>query len=164
MKKKFNIGDIFCIPLFMPKDDWKLSKKLKSEDYDKDFAFGRIIEFSSDITIEIFNKIGPATTSADEIVNSGVLISPIKIFGDGIIKKRWNIIGATQNYDKYRDSNYEQLKMVYGVPGDFRVRKLSTKEEFPISRDEMELHKIPYATVWYPINLENMIIELSKQI
>jgi len=37
-------GDIFCIPLFMPKDDWKLKVKLSDKDLDKDFAFGRVIE------------------------------------------------------------------------------------------------------------------------
>lgn len=156
---KLKAGNLFCIPLFMPKDDWKLLNKLNRDDYDKDFAFGRIIEFSSDITIEIFNKIGPATTNIDEIVNSGVWRSPIKIFSDGIIKKRWNIIGTTKNYDKYKDSNYEQLKMVYGVPGEFRVRQMATGEEHPISREEMELLNIPYATVWYPINLECEIIQ-----
>lgn len=156
---KLKAGNLFCIPLFMPKDDWKLLNKLNRDDYDKAFAFGRIIEFSSDITIEIFNKIGPATTNIDEIVNSGVRSSPIKIFSDGIIKKRWNIIGTTKNYDKYKDSNYEQLKMVYGVPGEFRVRQMATGEEHPISREEMELLNIPYATVWYPINLECEIIQ-----
>ena len=40
-------GDIFCIPLFMPKDDWKLKAKLSDKDLDKDFAFGRVIETSS---------------------------------------------------------------------------------------------------------------------
>ena len=78
---KLKAGDIFCIPLFMPKDDWKLLNKLKKEDYDKDFAFGRIIEFTSDITIEIFNRIGPATLSIDEIICSGVLVAPIKTQG-----------------------------------------------------------------------------------
>lgn len=160
---KLKVGDIFCIPLFMPKDDWKLLNKLKKEDYDKDFAFGRIIEFTSDITIEIFNRIGPATLSIDEIIGSGVLVAPIKIFGDAIIKKRWNVIGATESYDRFRDSNYNQLKMVYGVPGEFRVRQLASGEERLISREEMELLNIPYATVWYPINLENRIIKLITE-
>lgn len=43
MKKiLLNSGEIFCIPLFMPKDDWKLKIKLSNEDLDKDFAFGRL--------------------------------------------------------------------------------------------------------------------------
>lgn len=38
--------------------------------------------------------------------------------------------------------------------------KIVTKTETPILRLEMEKEKIPYATVWFPINLENRIIEL----
>jgi hypothetical protein len=34
-------GEIFCIPLFMSKDDWKLKMKLSNEDLNKEFAFGR---------------------------------------------------------------------------------------------------------------------------
>lgn len=57
-----NAGEIFCIPLFMPKDDWKLKTKLSDEDLDKDFAFGRVIETSSSVLVEIFKKIGSAKT------------------------------------------------------------------------------------------------------
>ena len=43
-----NAGEIFCIPLFMPKDDWKLKTKLSDEDLDKDlnefFGFSRDIQ------------------------------------------------------------------------------------------------------------------------
>lgn len=49
-----NAGDIFCIPLFMPKDDWKLKIKLSDKDLDKKFAFGRVIETSSSVLVEIF--------------------------------------------------------------------------------------------------------------
>ena len=65
-------GEIFCIPLFMPKDDWNLKKKLFDEDLDKEFAFGRVIETSSSVLVEIFKKIGSANTSISEIVNSGI--------------------------------------------------------------------------------------------
>lgn len=161
--KKLQSGEIFCIPLFLPKDDWDLRIKLSQDDFDKEFAFGRIIEISSSVTIEIFNMVGPADTDLEEIIKSGVMISPVKIFADGILKGRWKILGTSPDYDKYRDSNYENLRMVYGVPGQFRVRNLLTKTETPISRTEMEKEKIPYATVWFPINLENRIIELLKQ-
>lgn len=46
-------GEIFCIPLFMPKDDWDLQMKLSDEDLDKEFAFGRVIETSSSVLVEI---------------------------------------------------------------------------------------------------------------
>ena len=49
-----NAGDIFCIHLFMPKDDWKLKIKLSDKDLDKKFAFGRVIETSSSVLVEIF--------------------------------------------------------------------------------------------------------------
>lgn len=97
-------GEIFCIPLFMPKDDWNL-KKFSDEDLDKEFAFGRVIETSSSVLVEIFKKIGSAKTSINEIVNSGILFSPVKIFWDGVIRKRWRIISKTENYDKYKHSN-----------------------------------------------------------
>ncbi len=39
------------------------------------------------VLVEIFKKIGSAKTSIDEIVNSGILFSPLKIFWDGVVKK-----------------------------------------------------------------------------
>lgn len=119
-------GAIFCIPLFMPKDDWKLKAKLSDNDLDKDFAFGRVIETSSSVLVEIFKKIGSAQTSISEIENSGVLFAPLQIFWDGIIKKRWRIVGKTDCYDKYKHSNDESLKMIFGVDGDFRLRNFAS--------------------------------------
>lgn len=119
-------GAIFCIPLFMPKDDWKLKAKLSDNDLDKDFAFGRVIETSSSVLVEIFKKIGSAQTNISEIENSGVLFAPLQIFCDGIIKKRWHIIGKTDCYDKYKHSNDESLKMIFGVDGDFRLRNFAS--------------------------------------
>ena len=62
-------GAIFCIPLFMPKDDWKLKVKLSDNDLDKDLAFGRVIETSFSVLVEMFKKIGSAQTSISEIEN-----------------------------------------------------------------------------------------------
>lgn len=149
-------GEIFCIPLFMPKDDWKLKIKLTDKDLDKDFAFGRVIETSSSVTVEIFKKIGPANTEINQILESGTMFSPIKIFWDGILKKRWRLIGKTKDYDKFKDSNYSNLKMAFGVDGSFRLRDLSTQEELPINREELE--KYEFAVVWFPIDLETRIL------
>lgn len=163
MKKIFvNSGEIFCIPLFMPKDDWKLKIKLSNEDLDKDFAFGRVIETSSSVLVEIFKKIGSAKTDLNEITNSGIMFSPIQIFWDGIVKQRWRIIGKTENYDKSKDSNYNNLKMVFGIGEDFRLRDFSTKKETPISREEFNLKGYEFSTVWFPINLENGILNNIK--
>jgi len=41
---KVEHGVIFCIPLFMDRNDWKLKTKLSDNDLDKKFAFGRVIE------------------------------------------------------------------------------------------------------------------------
>lgn len=159
-RKDFTPGNIFCIPLSIPKDDCEPSAKISVPSSDKIFAFGRIIETTSDITIEVFNKIGPISTPIEEIIQSGIMISPVKAFGDGIQNKRWKIISRNPDYDKYRDSNYANLEMVYGIPDEFRLRRLSTKEEIPISREEMLQRNIPYATVWHPIQFERRILEL----
>ena len=150
-------GEIFCIPLFMPKDDWDLKMKLSDEDLDKEFAFGRVIETSSSVLVEIFKKIGSAKTSIDEIVNSGILFSPLLIFWDGVVKKRWRIIGKTENYDKYKHSNYDNLKMIFGVGEDFRLRHFSTKKETPITREESNGYQ--FSIVWFPIDLEKRILK-----
>lgn len=162
--KKISVdsGEIFCIPLFMPKDDWKLKTKLSDEDLGKDFAFGRVIETSSSVLVEIFKKIGSAKTSINEIEKSEILFSPLQIFWDGIVKKRWRIIGKTEDYDKYKHSNYENLKMVFGVDGDFRLRDFSTQKEIPITRDEFNLKGYEFSTVWFPIDLENRILKTIK--
>lgn len=150
-------GEIFCIPLFMPKDDWKLKSKLSDADLDKDFAFGRVIDTSSSVLIEVFNKISSAKTDINEIINSGIMFSPVQIFWDAIIKKRWRIISQTENYDKYKDSNFNTLKMAFGLDGDFRLRHLDSAIETSITRDD--LSKYEYATVWFPIDFENRILK-----
>lgn len=152
-------GEVFGIPLFMPKDDWKLKFKLTNEDLNKEFVFGRVIHTTSTVMVEIFNKVGNAYTELNEIVSSGIMYSPLLIFWDGIIRKRWIRIGCTENYDKYKDSNYANLKMVFGVPGDFRLREFATAKETPITREEMERNHYAYSTVWFPIHIENRIIE-----
>ncbi len=152
-----NAGDIFCIPLFMPKDDWKLKIKLSDKDLDKKFAFGRVIETSSSVLVEIFKKMGSAKTSIHEIENSGVLFSPLQFFWDGIIKRRWRIIGKTENYDKYKHSNYRNLKMIFGTDDNFRLRDFNTQEEVSITRENFKQYE--FSIVWFPIDLENRILK-----
>ncbi|WP_273414162.1 Imm26 family immunity protein [Prevotella aurantiaca] len=156
-----NAGEIFCIPLFMPKDDWNLKTKLLDKDLDKNFAFGRVIETSSSILVEIFNKIGSANTNIHEIESSGIMFSPLQIFWDGVIRKRWRVIGKTENYDKYIHSKYQNLKMVFGIDGDFRLRNFDTQEELHITREEFKQYE--FSTVWFPIDLENRILQHNKK-
>ena len=151
-------GEIFCIPLFMPKDDWKLKTKLLDKDLDNDFAFGRVIETGSSVLVEIFKKIGSAKMAINEIVSSGIMFSPVLIWWDGVYKKRWKIIGQTKNYDKNKDSSYGNLKMAFGTgDDDFRLRDLGTRKEKPISRKE--LAKYEFSVVWFPIDIENRILK-----
>lgn len=150
-------GEIFCIPLFMAKDDWSLKIKLCEEDLNKDFVFGRVIETSSSVLVEIFNKVGAAYMNMEDVIKSGVMFSPIQIFWDGVVKKRWKIIGKTENYNKIIDSNYNDLKMVFGIGEEFRVKDFGTQKDSFIQR--IEIAKYEFSTVWFPIDLENRIIQ-----
>lgn len=152
-------GEVFGIPLFMPKDDWKYRSKLTREDLNKDFVFGRVIRVTSDVLVEIFNMVGNAHTELNDIISSGVMFSPLLIFWDGVVKGRWIRLGQTENYDKYKDSNFANLKMVFGPPEDFRLKEFSTGKETPITREEIERNQYSCSVVWGPIRLENKIIE-----
>jgi expressed protein len=98
----------------MDRTDWKLKQKLQDADTNKLFAFGRVIETSSSVLIEVFRKMGPADTSLLEIEKSGILFSPVQVFWDAVIKGRWRIIGSTTAYDKNTHSQYQDLKMAFG--------------------------------------------------
>lgn len=150
-------GVIFCIPLFMPKDDWKLKIKLTEEDLNREFVFGRVIESSSSILVEIFNKVGSAYTDIDDIIKSGVMFSPILIFWIGVAQKRWKVIGQTENYNKIIDSNYNNLKMVFGIGEEYRLKDFETQKETFIQRTEISKYEL--SIVWFPIDLENRIIQ-----
>ena len=62
----------------MPKDDWDLKMKLSDEDLDKEFAFGRVIETSSSVLVEIFKKIVLLKTSINENRKLGYFVFPSK--------------------------------------------------------------------------------------
>lgn len=89
------------------------------------------------------------------------MFSPLQIFWDGVIRKRWRVIGKTENYDKYIHSKYQNLKMVFGIDGDFRLRNFDTQEELHITREEFKQYE--FSTVWFPIDLENRILQHNKK-
>lgn len=161
MKKKVEEGSIFGIPLFMFKDDWDLKLKLEDKDNDKVFAFGRVIkdEGGSGVLVEIFNKTGSLNTEINEIVNSSLLFKPLYIFWIGVMKKRWKIIGKTENYDKYKDSNFSDINIIFGIDDNVRVFNYGTNEEIKITEEQEESLDCEYAVTWFPIDLENRIIE-----
>ena len=164
MKKKINEGDIFCIPLFMPKDDWDLKLNLEEKDYDKTFAFGRVIEDGggSGILVEIFNITGNIYTQTADIINSPLLFKPLYIFWIGIMKKRWKIIAQTPNYNKQRDSNFSDIRIIFGIDDNVRVLNYGTNEETKITEKEEESLDYEYAVTWFPIDLEERIIEKNE--
>lgn len=163
-KRKVEEGIVFCIPLFMPKDDWDLKIKLDEKDNNKTFVFGRVIEDGrgSGILVEIFNKTGDINTKIDEIIESPLLFKPLYIFWKGISKKRWKTIGQTPNYDKFEDSNYASIRIVFGFGDDMRIHNYGTKEETKVKREEALNYE--FAQTWFPIDLENRIIEKINSI
>ena len=141
----------------MPKDDWSLKVKLNEEDLNREFVFGRVIETSSSVLVEIFNKVGSAYTGIEDIIKSGVMLSPLQIFWDGVWKKRWKVIGQTESYNKIIDSDYNNLKMVFGIGEEFRLKDFGTNKETSIQRAEISEYE--FSVVWFPIDLENRIIQ-----
>lgn len=108
--KSVRPGTFFCIPLFLDRTDWKLKQKLEDADMNKLFAFGRVIETSSSVLIEVFRKIGPANTDLLEVERSGVLFSPVQVFWDAVVKGRWRIIGVQLSMTKILIQNIKILR------------------------------------------------------
>lgn len=73
------------------------------------------------------------------------------------------MLGRTENYNPYVHSNYENLYMALGTVGDFRLRHLATETEIPITRQEIEKKGYHFAVVWYPIDLENKILDFLEK-
>lgn len=87
------------------------------------------------------------------------MFSPLQLFWIGITKKRWRVIGRTEHYDPYEHSNYDNLYIALGPAGDFRLRHLATETETPITREDIIAKGYHFAMNWYPIDLENRILE-----
>ena len=119
MEKEKKEGSIFFIPLFLPtdlqdsrKNYWRY-KFQKTETY----AFGRLIEIglSAGDLVEIFNYIGNIPDDKEIIVESGLLMKPIHVCL-GFAKKRWQFIFEDENYDKNKDSDYQNIAFLLGTP------------------------------------------------
>jgi hypothetical protein len=165
MKSKYiNGGEIFCIPLFWTniKYDPKNKLKLKKEDENKEFAFGRAIsdEKGCGILVEIFKIIGSININYEKIIHSGRLFGPIFIFWAGIKEKRWKVIHQTPNYDKYKDSNYGSIEIIFGSYDNLYLENISTHERKKIKEDEIS--KYEQSIVWHPIQLEKRIVSIIK--
>jgi len=132
-------GNIFFIPLFLPDDIKTTFKSFSRKKFDPNekYAFGRLIDdvgHGGDHLIEIFKYTGPIPDNKEVIVNSGSLFDPIHVVGP-FEKKRWRFIFEDPNYDKYKDSDYENIAFLLGGydspelwKGGEKIGKISIEE------------------------------------
>ena len=149
-------GNIFFIPLFLPtdiKDNIKNYGKYKfpqSETY----AFGRLIEIdqSGGDLVEIFNYIGNIPDEKETIVKSGLLMKPVHI-SLGFSKKRWRFVFEDENYDKNRNSDYQNISFLLGTPENPQLWQGGKKSEI----SDFDTQKYSQWIVYPSTQLENLI-------
>lgn len=152
-------GEIFAIPLFMKYGtDMERFSKTYHQDNKGIYAFCRIIgeEMGNSYFIEVFSKIGDLGTSFEEIVNSLRLFDPIAITSLGILKKRWIQIYKQQDYDKYKDSKYCDIKLVIG--GSKNLQLWHNRSTAPISEEDAD--KYEQFIFWQASHIEKRIREI----
>lgn len=121
VKKEPNNGDIFAIPLFLPSyQKWRESfdefidyKKYKFHEEDM-YAFGRIIElYCKNVYImEIFRHVGKIPDNLENIQKSERMFKPL--IACGMFERgRWRVLFENPGYDKWRDSDYENISFLY---------------------------------------------------
>lgn len=121
IKKIPDNGDVFMIPLYLPScQEWRKTydefidyRKYKFSTDDV-YAFGRIIECHSKNCwlMEIFSYIGAVPDSPGIIVSSERLFLPV-VAGGSFDKGRWRIVFEDAGYDKWKDSDYENISFLY---------------------------------------------------
>ena len=111
-------GNIFLIPLFLPNDFKTALKNYSRNKFDpkENYAFGRLIDdtgIGGDCLVEIFKYVGEIPDNKEIIIKSGRLFNPIHAVG-GFEKKRWRFIFEDFNYDKYKNSDYDNITFLLG--------------------------------------------------
>jgi len=151
-------GSIFFIPLFLPKNIKDNNKSYYRYKFKKDelYAFGRLIddgEGSGDL-IEVFNYTGDIPDDMSIIVNSGLMFKPLHI--EGFRKKRYRFIFEDNNYNKNRDSNYQEIGFLLGG-----CLWKGGEQEDGLSEIEMKEYSKYYNSmrIYAPTQLEKKIIE-----
>lgn len=119
-KKELHPGDVFTIPLFLPAyQTWRkpiedmVDYKKYSFPPNDIYAFGRFIEHyvgNFDL-VEIFSYIGQIPESPEEIIDSGWLFDPVMVVGV-FYRQRWRVLFDTPEYDKWTDSNYDNISFL----------------------------------------------------
>jgi hypothetical protein len=161
-----NEGNIFFIPLFLPLDfknnlkNYYRFKFLPNELY----SFGRLIEMDSSggDLVEIFKYTGNLTVDKNTIINSGLLFEPLHI-SLAFSKNRWQFIFDGKNYDKYNDSNYENIMFLLGTPEAPQLWKGGTKNKINF----YDRNKYREWIVYTPTQIETKIkkkIEENKNV
>lgn len=155
------IGNVFCIPLFLPetiKDNRKNYSRIKFDSTDQ-YAFGRLIEIdkSAGDLVEIFTYTGPIPNSVDVILNSGRLLDPLRVTL-GFEKKRWRFMFLCQDFDAIRDANYNEIAFVMGDRDDPVLWKGGTKSSISVE----EAVKYNRWIIQPPTKVESMIREKIK--
>lgn len=123
IKKNPSDGDIFAIPLYLPSyhkwretyDEFIDYKKYKFNNDDV-YAFGRIIESYDNknaYIMEIFRYAGKIPDCPELIKKSGRMFKPV-IAGGMFYRGRWRILFEDSDYDKWQDSDYENISFLYG--------------------------------------------------
>lgn len=114
-KKRIDFGDIFAIPLFLPCSQMGDYIDYRKYQFRKDdiYAFGRLIDIDMGncSLIEVFGYVGKVPDTPEIIVNSGRLFKPV--FVVSVLKTgRWPLLFENSHYDKWVDSNYENISFV----------------------------------------------------
>lgn len=119
MKREMIAGDIFMIPLFLPSyQEWRNLDELMNywryQFHPEDvFAFGRLIELEAGNMnlVEIFSYVGRIPESPEVIVRSGQLFAPVMVVGV-FSRGRWRFLFDDPGYDKWADSDYENVSFL----------------------------------------------------
>lgn len=112
-------GNIFLIPLYLPAyQPWRENEDLINYgEYkfriDDNYAFGRVIDDyrSGGDLIEIFRYVGKIPSTPTVIISSGRLFKPVHIMM-AFSKKRYPFIFSNDKYDKYQESDYQNISFL----------------------------------------------------
>lgn len=153
-------GNIFFIPLFLP-NDIKSNRKSYSRnkfDLNSNYAFGRLIEIdkSGGDMIEIFNYIGNIPSDVNIIIESGLMFKPLHL-AMAFSKKRWRFIFEDPNYNRNKDSNYQNISFLLGDRDSLIHWKGGKKEPY---KGKANLYD--RWIVYPPTKIEDMIREKNN--
>lgn len=110
-------GDIFMIPLYLSSDhmdEYKLDYSKYKFHLEDIYAFGRLIEIQPGNVdlIEVFSYAGQIPQEPEVIIRLGRMFAPENIGHPFSEKGRWQVLFSDPHYDKWRDSDYENISFL----------------------------------------------------